>query len=89
MHRTGVAQSADLIRVPSASQPIVNATLLNLHVYCLPQISVSTWMLDGLLLAIALCIVFSFLINPRKVLIKNPTLIAAATSPIAEEISYA
>lgn len=91
VHRIVVAQSANLIRVPlnttSSHAPLatVNATLTNSHTYRLQQSVVSTRVLDGLLVAIALCIALSFLMDTRKVLPKNPASIAAATSLIAGE----
>ncbi|KAF3036351.1 hypothetical protein E8E12_007931 [Didymella heteroderae] len=91
VHRTVVAQSANLIRMPlNATSPhappaTVNATLINPHIYRLKQSAVSTRILDGLLVAIALCIAASFLMDTRKVLPKNPASIAAATSLIAGE----
>jgi hypothetical protein len=91
VHRTVVAQMANLIRIPLntsspfAPQPVVNATLMNPHVYRLQQSGISTRVLDGLLAAIALCIALSFLMNTRKTLPKNPASIAAATSLIAGE----
>ena len=90
VHRTIVAQSANLIRIPLnttaplAPPPTVNATLMNPHVYRLQKNAVSTRILDGLLIAIALCIALSFgLMDTRKLLPKNPASIAAGTSLIA------
>lgn len=87
VHRTIVAQSADLIRVPLNSTaplsppPTVNATLHNPHIYRLQQSGVSTRILDGLLIAIAICIALSFgLMDTRKILPKNPASIAAGAS---------
>jgi hypothetical protein len=91
IHRILVAQSANLIRMPlNATSPLappatVTATLVNPHVYRLKQNAVSTRILDGLLVAIALCVAASFLMDTRKVLPKNPASIAAATSLIAAE----
>ena len=90
VHRTVTAQSAGLIRVSTngnsalAQLPKVNATLTNPNVYRLRQSAVSTRILDGLLVAIALCIAVSFfLLDTRKVVPKNPASIAAAASLIA------
>lgn len=90
IHRTITAQSAGLIRIPlNTSSPLappasVNATLIDPHVYRLHQSGVSTRILDGLLIAIALCIALSFfLMDTRKVLPKNPASIAAGASLIA------
>lgn len=90
VHRIVTAQSADLIRVPlNTTAPLappsnVNATLVNPHVYRLHQSAVSTRILDGLLIATAICIGLSFgLMNTRKILPKNPASIAAAASLIA------
>jgi hypothetical protein len=91
VHRTVVAQSANLIRMtfnatlPRDSSATVNATLINPHVYRLKQSALSTRVLDGLLLAIAMCIAVTFLMDTRRVLPKNPASIAAATSLIAGE----
>ncbi|KAJ4337910.1 hypothetical protein N0V87_004257 [Didymella glomerata] len=91
VHRTVVAQSANLIRMtfnatlPRDSSATVNATLINPRVYRLKQSALSTRVLDGLLLTIAICIAVTFLMDTRRVLPKNPASIAAATSLIAGE----
>lgn len=90
IHRTVTAQSADFIRIPlDTSSPLappasVNAMLINPNIYRLHQSAVSTRILDGLLIAIALCVALSFfLMDTRKVLPKNPASIAAGASLIA------
>lgn len=90
VHRTMTAQSANLIRMPlNTSSPLappasVDAMLINPNIYRLQQSAISTRVLDGLLIAIALCIALSFfLMDTRKVLPKNPASIAAGASLIA------
>ncbi|KAK7534284.1 uncharacterized protein J3D65DRAFT_679225 [Phyllosticta citribraziliensis] len=91
IYRIVVAQTANLaIRVPfDANAPrapaaTTTATLTNPHVYRLKQSAVSTRILDGLLLALALCIGLSFwVMDTRRVLPKNPASIAAGASLLA------
>ncbi|KAJ8112986.1 hypothetical protein OPT61_g4777 [Boeremia exigua] len=92
IHRTITAQSANLIRIPLNTTSLlappgtVNATLMDSHRYRLHQSLLSTRILDGLLVTIALCIALSFcLMDTRKVLPKNPTSIAAGVSLIAKD----
>ena len=92
VHRTMVAQSANLIRMPlNATAPLappstVSATLVNSHVYRLHQSAVSTRILDGLLIATALCIALSFfLMDTSETLPKNPASIAASASLISSD----
>lgn len=92
VHRTMTAQSANLIRMPlNATSPLappstVSATLVNSHVYRLHQSAISTRILDGLLIATALCIALSFfLMNTSKTLPKNPASIAASASLISSD----
>ncbi|KAJ4989773.1 hypothetical protein SVAN01_04803 [Stagonosporopsis vannaccii] len=92
VHRTLTAQSANMIRIPlNTSSPLappasVNATLINPNIYRLHQSAISTRILDGLLIAIALCIALSFfLMDTREVLPKNPASIAAGASLVAAD----
>ncbi|GME65591.1 hypothetical protein GTA08_BOTSDO12789 [Neofusicoccum parvum] len=91
VYRTIIAQTANLaLRVPlNTSAPLappatVNGTLTNPNVYRLRQSAVSTRILDGLLVAVALCIAVSFgLMDTRRLLPKNPAPIAAGASLLA------
>ncbi|OSS50674.1 hypothetical protein B5807_04380 [Epicoccum nigrum] len=92
VHRTMTAQSANLIRMPlNTTSPLappstVSATLVNSHVYRLHQSAISTRILDGLLIATALCIALSFfLMNTSKTLPKNPASIAASASLLSSD----
>ncbi|KAF3006760.1 hypothetical protein E8E13_010017 [Curvularia kusanoi] len=85
--RIMTAQSANLIRMPLnvtsllAPPSTINATLSHNHVYRLHQSAISTRILDGLLIAIAICVALSFaLMNTRNILPKNPASIAATAS---------
>ncbi|KAK7512389.1 uncharacterized protein IWZ02DRAFT_508759 [Phyllosticta citriasiana] len=91
VYRIVVAQTANLaIRVlfdadaAHAPAATTTATLTNPHVYRLKQSGVSTRILDGLLVALALCIGLSFwVMDTRRVLPKNPASIAAGASLLA------
>jgi hypothetical protein len=92
VHRTVIAQSASQILMPyDPESPLapprsINATLRIPDLYRLQQSGVSTRILDGLLIAIALCIALSFgTMDTSKVLYKNPASIAAAASLVAGE----
>ena len=72
--------------LPLAPPATIHATLTNPNIYRLHQSVVATRILDGLLVAIALCIAVSFgLMDSRKVLPKNLASIAAAASLIAAD----
>ena len=90
VYRIVIAQTAAAIRIPlnatsPATSPLtVNGTLHYPGVWRLRQSGISTRILDGLLIAMAICVAISLvLMDTRGVLSKNPSSIAAGASFIA------